>query len=369
VLVFSVAARNDFQRRIGPDYKPLDKDQVMTLHSLAGKLSGSTARSIEFVIWKTVQDLEKGAHETLNKKKCTKTLRHIFVDEAQDLSPIQFKFVEELRRATGANLTFVGDAAQCIYQFQGSDGALLNALQTHATIELNTNYRSTQEILDLANSVVGAQILAHQNKRGQKPVIVLQPPNRLLETIAHLAKTHLSAGTVAVIGSVKLGKSGNLGLQSVFNFLQTLKIPTSAYYTIDAQSDARPDAELKGDTVNLLTIHASKGLEFDTVVFIDAHHKLQNKTPTETDREIHKNMVYVAVTRARSRLFVCVNENAQPNILLLNAQALCDRFEHTQPALPEKEYRYHPAKTWDVNCAAQTISVKANPVVLQNLTG
>ena len=72
-------------------------------------------------------------------------------------------------------MTFVGDAAQCIYQFQGSDSALLLNLKASETTELNINYRSTQEILDVGNKIAGCQIKAHDGKRGARPVLIFKP--------------------------------------------------------------------------------------------------------------------------------------------------------------------------------------------------
>ena len=93
VLVFSLSARDDFRCRLAQFKDIICHSQVMTFHCLAGKLSGSASRSVEFVIWKTTEDLERKSCPGIQTKACTKKVRHIFVDEAQDLSPIQLKFV------------------------------------------------------------------------------------------------------------------------------------------------------------------------------------------------------------------------------------------------------------------------------------
>jgi DNA helicase-2/ATP-dependent DNA helicase PcrA len=60
-----------------------------------------------------------------------------------------------------------------------------------------------------------------------------------------------------------------------------------------------------GEGINLLTIHSSKGLEFDNVIFIDFHLHLMNKVPTLSEyEEIHKNLIYVAITRAKYELSI-----------------------------------------------------------------
>jgi DNA helicase-2/ATP-dependent DNA helicase PcrA len=62
----------------------------------------------------------------------------------------------------------------------------------------------------------------------------------------------------------------------------------------------------EGEGVNLLTVHASKGLEFDDVFVVDLmdgrfpNHKLMNKSGGNIEEE--RRLFYVAVTRAKDRL-------------------------------------------------------------------
>lgn len=81
---------------------------------------------------------------------------HVLVDEYQDTNPIQYQFLREL--APPASLFVVGDDAQAIYGFRGSD--ITNILHFERdfpdaeVIMLEQNYRSTQHILDVAQSVL-----------------------------------------------------------------------------------------------------------------------------------------------------------------------------------------------------------------------
>lgn len=81
---------------------------------------------------------------------------YILVDEYQDTNPIQYQFLREL--APPASLFVVGDDAQAIYGFRGSD--ITNILHFEKDfpdaeiITLEQNYRSTQHILEVAGSVL-----------------------------------------------------------------------------------------------------------------------------------------------------------------------------------------------------------------------
>ncbi len=81
---------------------------------------------------------------------------HICVDEYQDVNALQVDVLRALRR-TDPRLTVVGDDSQAVYGFRGaSPRHLLDidaAFPAIETVLLERNYRSTQPILDVANSV------------------------------------------------------------------------------------------------------------------------------------------------------------------------------------------------------------------------
>ena len=81
---------------------------------------------------------------------------HVLVDEYQDVNATQVDIVHALRPG-GRGLTVVGDDAQAIYGFRGSDhahlGSLARDLSQVTVVRLEHNFRSHQRLLDLANKV------------------------------------------------------------------------------------------------------------------------------------------------------------------------------------------------------------------------
>jgi DNA helicase-2/ATP-dependent DNA helicase PcrA len=81
---------------------------------------------------------------------------HILVDEYQDVNGLQVDILKALRRAD-ERITIVGDDAQAVYSFRAAEPRhILDFEQTFPgarTVILNTNYRSSQQILDVANGV------------------------------------------------------------------------------------------------------------------------------------------------------------------------------------------------------------------------
>lgn len=105
--------------------------------------------------------------------------RHVLVDEYQDTNHAQYALIRELTRPIpaervpdkpavtraddgslpGASLTVVGDSDQSIYAFRGADIRNITEFERDfpgaKVVLLEQNYRSTQNILDAANSVIG----------------------------------------------------------------------------------------------------------------------------------------------------------------------------------------------------------------------
>jgi DNA helicase-2/ATP-dependent DNA helicase PcrA len=80
-------------------------------------------------------------------------LNYVMVDEAQDCSQVEWQLIE-LLVGKYQNLFVVGDPDQCIYEWRGAKPKSFIALQVDRQIVLNQNYRSTPNILNVANSVI-----------------------------------------------------------------------------------------------------------------------------------------------------------------------------------------------------------------------
>jgi len=91
------------------------------------------------------------------KDRLAAQFHYILVDEYQDTNHIQASIIKELSSAHH-NVLVVGDDAQSIYSFRAADiGNILNFPKDFPAakiFKLETNYRSTPEILDVANEVI-----------------------------------------------------------------------------------------------------------------------------------------------------------------------------------------------------------------------
>ncbi|HEU4471417.1 MAG TPA: UvrD-helicase domain-containing protein [Flavisolibacter sp.] len=108
-------------------------------------------------------ELLKAFPEVLHKYQ--HKFKYILIDEYQDTNPAQYEIIK-LLGAAHENVCVVGDDAQSIYSFRGA--TIQNILQFQKdydevkVIKLEQNYRSTQNILSIANEVI-------KNNKGQIP--------------------------------------------------------------------------------------------------------------------------------------------------------------------------------------------------------
>lgn len=94
-------------------------------------------------------------------QRAVSVLRHLMVDEYQDVNPAQELLIQELHRLS-RTLLAVGDDDQSIYGWRGADVTnILTFQQRHPDCSvhtLSTNYRSTQAIVESADGFISAEL-------------------------------------------------------------------------------------------------------------------------------------------------------------------------------------------------------------------
>ena len=162
----------EFETRAAGDYTKQKQAQVYKEYQLA--LKQNNALDFDDLIFKTVE-LFKLDKEVLASYQ--ERFRYIMVDEYQDTNTAQFELIR-LLASKYKNLCVVGDDDQSIYKFRGAN--IYNILNFEKyfseakVIKLEQNYRSTQNILDAANSVIANNVgrkeksLWTDNGRGEK---------------------------------------------------------------------------------------------------------------------------------------------------------------------------------------------------------
>jgi DNA helicase-2/ATP-dependent DNA helicase PcrA len=138
---------------------------------------------------------------------------HILVDEYQDTNRLQAEIINMLA-ARHRNLMVVGDDSQSIYSFRGANYEnIMNFPELYPdcrVFKLETNYRSTPEILNLANLSINnnenqfQKTLRAVRERGVRPVLiptknVLQQADFVAQRILEINRSGVPLGEIAVL--------------------------------------------------------------------------------------------------------------------------------------------------------------------------
>ncbi|MGB8383356.1 MAG: UvrD-helicase domain-containing protein [Dermatophilaceae bacterium] len=199
---------------------------------------------------------------------------HILVDEAQDLSPMQWRMLG--RRARSASWTVVGDAAQSYWPDARDAGVARTEAwggQEHRVFHMDTNYRNAREIFDYAAAVIREQVPDADFPQAVRATGVM-PVEELL------GGDILSSVRPAVLRS--LGEvEGSVAVIAPQRYAGQLA-------PLEGLGDGR---------VRVLDPLSTKGLEYDATAVVD---------PDEIVRESPGGIrtLYVALTRAAHRMTV-----------------------------------------------------------------
>jgi len=299
-----------------------------------GRRLGATQKA---QVWQAVWEFEEAlktrelhTHETVRREatrileqQTDKPYRHIVVDEAQDLSPDQWRLLRASVSEGVDDLFLAGDTHQRIYNNHVSLRELgINV--TGRSSRLSINYRTTAEILrwslglmrgcriddmnDSLDSIAGCRSDIH----GDAPEVEgFSTRDAEFAFIAEKVRSWLGSGvSPSEIGIATRSKKLCEALADVLN---KQNIPTSDL------SDARGSA----DGVAIGTMHRMKGLEFRCLAVgavtdrqLPAPYAV---TPPSEDEHTHnrdlqreRSLLFVACTRAREQLLVTWHGGPSP---------------------------------------------------------
>lgn len=252
---------------------------------------------------------------------------YILFDEAQDASPV---LIDVIARQEHAQLVWVGDSQQAIYEFTGAVNALAN-VPADNTAYLTQSFRFGQRIADVANGLLD-HLHADLRLRGTETIVSTVGPVEAPKAV--LTRTNAEA-VRTVLETMEAGRTAHLvgGGKEITSFAkaaQRLMIPQRvehadlACFESWAEVQRYVDEDEQGGDLKLLvnlidefgvetilraldtmvpeqvadtvvsTAHKSKGRQWPTV-------RLGSDFAEEPD-EAELRLLYVAVTRAEHRL-------------------------------------------------------------------
>lgn len=237
--------------------------------------------------------------------------RHVFVDELQDVNPLQCRLLEALI-GDNDDLFVVGDPNQAIYGWNGADPEFLVEFPRRwpraEVVRLSANHRSTPEIVAAAGSVLGSRYaIPHSTKaNGAKPELRSYGSDDEEALSVALAVRKANEAGLAFSDMAVLTRT-NAQHAPILGAMARLGLPVRCAGSEVVVDDAAADSHALQDGRDFVTVssfHRAKGLQWKAVWVAGLEQGLvpiAYATTVESVTE-ERRLLYVALTRAEEQL-------------------------------------------------------------------
>lgn len=261
------------------------------------------------------------ALELIQTNRYSASYDYIFIDEYQDINPIRSLLLQNLQKITNAKLFVVGDDWQSIYKFNGSDLNLFIDFDKHFPNSEFINLQENRRNYDRLNRISSRFIMRNEKQEKKKliskkrnnpnPINIvyysLNPKSnkvlKLYSIILRIAKRNPKSRILL------LGRNNN----DINEFTNKNAIFQSFDYTDKIKCLQNPKLD-----ITFMTIHSSKGLEYDDVIILNFKDKLNGfPNKIEDDSVLHflkekekcpyaeeRRLLYVALTRTLNDVYL-----------------------------------------------------------------
>lgn len=209
-------------------------------------------------------------------------IKQVVIDEAQDYSKLQYIIIKNIFKKS--NFTILGDTNQTInpyYKYESLE--ILKDVFKSGTnyLELRKTYRSSPEIIEHTNKILGLDYVSAIRKSDNKPVIFRDETNlkeNLIKDVCDLKKVSKS---IAII--TKTDEESEYLYELLKNDIKDLSLLNSNSIGFNKKMIVIPS-------------YVAKGLEFDsTIIYTDKNNKYKDN---------EKYLYYVACTRSQHQLII-----------------------------------------------------------------
>ena len=267
--------------------------------------------------------------ERLSGKIKSRMYDYVLIDEGQDFRPSVIAFIRKITRV----LVFVGDENQAIYVSHKDDLADLTKLfGEHTSYFLKLSIRISPSLIALLYPYI-SQI--EKYKKGLR-FLKRDPEKSTLEDSMPLWYRDITYSDFINYFSETLAmeyiRSGkNIGIvcyhkKDVVTVYEKLLEKVDEKFVVYVTKDLTQEIDFSANKIFLLTMHSSKGLEFDNLLYLHI-----NSTPRNGDQKLYDNLAYTVYTRPKEDLVIYSHDKNIPlkNKMNLDYMTIIDSLEET----------------------------------------
>lgn len=245
--------------------------------------------------------LKKMKSDSLFSNRIKALFDYVFVDEFQDTSKIQYELIKTLKTRTNAFFC-VGDPDQSIYSFRGGSKRVIDLYlkEFKASLYLlDLNYRSSQEIIRLANNL----IKHNRDRYAKKLACFIKEKGHV--NLKYFQNTEIK--NKYILNEIRLLLSRGIKQEDIAILYRNHFVANKLKNCI---------FETYFERIQFMTIHQAKGLEFKVVFMIGINEGILPLSQIDIEEE--RRLMYVGLTRAQRYLYLMVNlEEHKPSRFIL----------------------------------------------------
>ena len=210
-------------------------------------------------------------------------VKYLLIDEMQDYTPVQYMVLKKL---FDCKMTILGDSLQAVNPYSSTRLEDIQEIFTSAaTLELNKSYRSSYEIMQLAQKIIYSAKLSPMERHGEPPAIVkYENRDAMMKAVCEGVAEFRQSGYKSLGIICKTQEHAGAVYQAIAQVCPEANL-------LDSASKGFPGG------VMVVSSHLAKGLEFDSVIIPDV-------SATEYFTDVDRHVLYVACTMAMHRLFL-----------------------------------------------------------------
>ncbi len=284
------------------------------------------------VIYKAIQNIKNGVSD-----EKIKNLKWILIDEYQDFSKLFLELIKAIiSRNPDVKLFCVGDNWQAINRFMGSDTKYLDYYEKYLgeynSQKILTNYRSIAEIVTKSNNFIlnngfnDYLSISANHKKGEITILDINEisSSRILSLNEHKGFSKvLEKYAKCCCEIIKKNKGKEILILHRNNNIKIMPLDTFVSKIKQFLTNENIIDENCKNKISFSTIHKAKGMEADIVILLEIVEGLipMNHPDNElfeifnedikTNMEDQKRLFYVAITRAREKLYILTEKGKE----------------------------------------------------------
>ena len=327
VVCYNNSLCNHLKSMLGEEYQ--DKIEVRNFHAVVKHI---TQANLQFKPFEKQNDYNGRVGQILldyiDQQKMLEQQFYdaILIDEGQDFAQEWILGLTRLVRDDSDNILFCYDPAQNIFnRAKPSWKSIGLQVQGKRPTELSKCYRNTKEILDIARSFLNPKLLESlksqdefdrvldpdtgECRQGEFPSIYHQDDvEHLADLIARKIRFLVGQNTEARDIAVLQAKSEAYDVLAEQIKNKILHYSPQLEVDMVFSSQEKKKLDITRNTIKILNVESSKGLEFPYVFFIGLDHMPRLESDSR-DLDSEKKLAFVGMTRAQLQLFILGRED------------------------------------------------------------